>query len=226
MIEDNYVIVYSADDIQTVNEKINQDYKVVDFMDEDIMDKFLEQQQDNFYEDSVILFNLGTFFKKNLISYNYNTQDIWKQFDVDCPRMKIYVNNKRIKNQKNFKNKLKSLLGACVIINTDIFEIIDILGMLCNQSSFFLSYKFLHKAKQFTYDNDYIQVTNSSSNRSVKVNIKHNKLSIIAETNFAIKNILEDKIISKINTVIVIDGCVKNNYASFAKNGMLISKII
>jgi hypothetical protein len=227
VVIDNYVMVYNADEVSVVSENINPNYQIIDCMDEDSIDNFLEKKAINYFEDGVIMFNLDNFINKNFKSYNYDMNSVWDQFKADSPRITLLVNKTKVDTPEKFKKQLNKLTNTSVKINKNIHKLIDIVAMLCNQSSFALSFKFLLKAHMQTdlKNREDIYVVGSSSNRSIKVNFnnKTKELNIIMETAYNLTNIAENKVISKINSIIVIDGLIKDNICNFNNNGLLLT---
>lgn len=227
VVIDNYVVVYNADEVSVVSENINSDYQIIDCMDEDYIDTFLEHKEMDYFEDGVIMFNMDNFINNNFKSYNYDINSVWNQFKADSPRITLLVNNKKVKTPEKFKKQLDKLTNTSVKISNNIYKLIDIVAMLCNQSSFALSFKFLLKAHMQTdlKNREDIYVVGSSSNRSIKVNFnnKTKELNIIMETDYNLTNVAENKVISKINSIIVIDGLIKDNICTFTNNGLLLT---
>jgi len=144
--------------------------------------------------DCVATFDCENYLKKILESYKYNKNKIWEQYCMDFPRSSIYIDNRKIKNKMDLIQILKTLNYDTINIDDLDMDLMIIVIMLSCQSSYGFSYIFLHN---LYYDKNKM-VCNKSTNRRINFNL--NPLSVTIETDFSVKNISKNKIISIINT--------------------------
>jgi hypothetical protein len=220
-IEDNYEIL-EYDDIQ-------KNYNSIKRITETNMHKFLKNKYYNYESDSILLFKTKTYVQNNFKSYNHDIDSVWKQFKVDCPRMSIFINNKIINDSDNFKKELDVLKNYNIRINKINYKLIDALAMLATQSSFAFPYTFLHTV-QTKFDND-VHVLNMTSNRriciDIDLNIKdYNQIKITIETDFGFMDINKNKLLSKINSTLILELILdtNNKEATFLKNSIFLTK--
>lgn len=204
---------FEAINIDLINVNIH-DYGDI-FKENQLKENFLfgmikdHQLLQNKYETNdkhIILFDAEVYFKKILQSYKYKRENIWYQFSLDFPRSTIFVNNINVKIKDQFLELLKGLneIYMTIKINNQkvyIFDLLTLVIMLCNQSSYAFPYMYLNKIYS-QYEDKFI-ICSLDEGRNIKIT---NKDVILFEINaiFGIKNINTNKILSKIKTKLII----------------------
>ena len=137
--------------------------------------------------DDIIMFDCEVFLEKNLKSYHYDPNNIWRQFIQDCPRSIITFNGELV-NIENYEHKFnkKIMMNRCKINVNDIsYELYDILGMICNQSSFAFPYFYLSNL----FNTKYCKILSSASNRYIDIQKSEHLMDIVISTTFELRNI-------------------------------------
>ena len=95
-----------------------------------------------FDDSGVTILSTSDFIATNLKSYKGCPLNILKQFELDLPRSKIYVDKVLINNISEFMNYFRFLKDRT--INDISYDIM--FAMICNQSTYATPYIFLSKA--------------------------------------------------------------------------------
>ena len=107
------------------------------------IDKKLDDLSNRLLVTNSITFNSLIYLKEILKSYK-NIDDIYYQFNLDCNRTNIEVNNNRINDIGDFRTHLGWLQNVS-FTNDKLNNIYDYLVMLTLQSSYYFPYATLHK---------------------------------------------------------------------------------
>ena len=210
--------VVDIDDVDNIY--LDSDYVIINYVEEDKLDDHIETLGYNIVRDSILAFNTQIYLKEILKSYHYKAEEIWYQFDLDCSRCKLYLDDDVITNSSDLKLKLDQFKNNIITIDNTNFNILTIIAMLCNQSSYAFPYVLCHKILSDIKKN--IFISNLSSNRYVKIKIKESSIDISIEADFGLRDIEKNKVISKINIILLISmNIVDGNYV-FNKNSLLI----
>lgn len=149
-------------------------------------------------------------------------QNIWTQFDLDCNRTNILfkrdLTERRINQQNDFIHEMTKIgfddyVYPCA--NVDSLNMVDILGMLCNQSSYAFSYSECHN--QLADPDNNIFVFNSSSNRYIRISVESGDdsgegvIGIHIGANFKIMNPYKNVVLGYVETCITIDASYDND---------------
>jgi hypothetical protein len=163
-----------------------------DHINEDEMDEIIKNRNYNKLCDMELTFDTMPYIINNLKSYKYDTEIIWDQFDKDCPRSTVFINNKIVKTRNVMKEKLQCLDNISVFCNdvetkTDMeFKLITLVAMICNQSSYAFPYAFMTKIQR--RDDDNMFIANCSTNRTIKIETDGKKLQIFINTDVRIRD--------------------------------------
>ena len=210
--------------LSNINEDINnKEYEIIKLYNNNINNlhqTILKHNKD------IIMFNMNEYLHDILNSYNYDIYKINQQFDIDFNRSNIFINDIKI-NDKNlidihFNNLEKYKLF-------DNFNMLLIIKMLCNQSSFGFPFILLNKIYNY-YNDDYI-ISDGKTNRYIKFNTIDKLLTIIIGTDLILNKITTNGIefIKKIHIHLVIhtnliktnSEYILNNNDIYCKNGLL-----
>ncbi len=209
---------YSADGVD--------DFFIIDYVEEDKLDDFLKINKYNFRKDSLVVFDTMNFLKQNIISYNFSKENIWRQFDHDCPRTEIIINNELVTGKNQFIEKLKFYKSHNVTIGKYQFDLLAILAMISNQSSYAFPYNFLYKIHSY-YDENLI-ITNCTNNRNISFNFNKDcpeSLKIKIETNMLLRHLWNKIEPTELNIVLLIELNTLNSIDGngiFSKNGIFL----
>lgn len=160
--------------------------------------------------------NTKNYIDNLLSSYDSKEENIWHQFDLDCDRTNIIIEGNRFDNQTDFKLYMNKF-GMDDYYYDDL-NMTCILGLLCNQSSYTLSYTECHNLFADPYNEIY--VFNSSTNRFIKIIIGDNKINIQIIANFKLMDISKIIILGYIETCITIEA-IYNSHEIHFLNGFL-----
>lgn len=171
------------------------------------------------YDVVIRTFNTEHYFNDLLLSYNNDEDEIWRQFDLDCGRTDIILNNQKCKTQDEFIESIDNLKKYKM---DDYYyrniNMTGMLGLLCNQSSYALSYNECHHL--FADPDNNIYVFNMSSNRFIKISIKDNKINVQISANYKLMDINNVITLGIIETCITLDAIITENNVHFL-NGVL-----
>jgi hypothetical protein len=240
----NFEHIYNeiCDEVNNDITELSEDYKIVDmdeidklyykndfvifnYVDEDNLTNEIDKLGYNIIRDGCLIFDTYKYLDYILKSYNYDETNILNQFNADCPRSKILINDKFVKNIKILKSLLSPLKNNKVKYNNNTNDLIIILTMLCTQSSYGFPYQLCHNILS-NYENG-IFISNMSTNRIICIDFKYdekkniNNIEIRIESDFGEKNIFENKIKSKINISIILNIYKIKDKFEFTKNSML-----
>jgi hypothetical protein len=213
--------VINFEDINIKENYLIDEFHIIDHIEEDNMDNFIQCKKYNHKENSVISFNVPIYLKENLKSYEYDYFNIWDQFEKDCPRSTIYINDILIHNEIQLRNELYGMRKHLVTVNNNMYNIITIIAMLCNQSSYAFPYLFLNKVQAASNSN--IIAMNCSDNRSIKIKINNNNLKIWIDTDVNLRDISTGILNTKLHITLLIESSdIKTNKLEniFNKHGM------
>jgi hypothetical protein len=185
-----------------------EDYILVGCLEEDKIDDYLKYRHFNYREDSVILFNIPIYLRENLKSYRFDPSEIWEQFEKDCPRSTIYVNDKQIFSRTDLIENLSMVQPYTVRFKQYVLNLMTIIAMLCNQSSYAFPYIFLSKVQNM-FDSNVI-ASNCTDNREIKIETilsesDKTSLKFTIKTDVIMRNIKNCKIDAKANVTLVFD---------------------
>ena len=196
--------------IVTFDDEIDliEDYVLIGCLEEDKIDEYLKYRQFNYRQNSVILFNIPIYLEKNLKSYNFDTFEIWEQFGRDCPRTNIYVNGNKIHNKIDLTTNLSTIQPHTIKYKQYTLNLMTIIAMLCNQSSYAFPYIFLTKL-QSMFDSNII-ASDCGDNRYIKIDLLLNEenkqyLRFTIKTDVLMRNIKNCEIDAKVNVTLILE---------------------
>ncbi len=195
--------VINFDKLDVKENYLHNEFVMVDYVEEDKIDEFLKYKNYNHREDSLISFNVPIFMNNNLQSYKNDSFNIWNQFDLDCPRSPIYVNNKKINSDTELRIELKNFQKYFVKSECNMFNLVTIIAMLCNQSSYAFPYIFFNKVENNTNSN--VVATNCTDNRSINIETHDNGIKIWIKTDVLFRNVKKNIIDAKANIKLLIE---------------------
>ena len=215
-----FTVVNFDDDFDLI-----EDYVIVDCLEEDKIDEYLKNRHFKYKEDSVVLFSIPIYIRENLKSYNYDPSNIWEQFEKDCPRSTIYINDNQILSKQDLTDNLPTMRHTTVKVEYFVFNLVTVVAMLCNQSSYAFPYIFLNKL-QSNRDSNVI-ASNCSDNRIIKIETIMNddqiRLKFLIKTDVIMRNIRNYQIDTKANITLILEtNYIKTNNLDqlFKKHGM------
>jgi len=198
------------------------------------VDLHINNLKNNLSNINSITFNNLIYLEEIFKSYRH-IDKIYYQFDLDCNRTNIKVNNKKINSIEEFEKHI-GWLQNIEIVSNQIKNIYEYCVMLTLQSSYYFPLYVIHKL--YCDNTENLAVTNSSTNRNIIINTFTEYLQIIIECEFKIINYHTSNIIKKINTTIYIKFKytveeLKKNFKTIIdidrvidKNGLLVWEII
>ena len=205
------------------NEQID-DYVMIDYLEEDKIDNFLEKIRYNCKDDLTIAFNIKIYINENLKSYEYDKKNIWTQFELDCFRNNIFINNRKVENRSEFIRELKHYKSHALRINKNKISLLTIFAMLSTQSSYAFPYIFLNKMPN--YFSNKIVPSNSSNNRKISYEFNKKKreyIKIRIETDFMMRCMISGDELYKVNSVLILETTkIKKNIIVFNNNGLFL----
>lgn len=177
--------VYSKIDMKDIDDT---DYIIVPNVDEDT--NMLTVKDLNF---GSYTFSTELYYDSILSSYNYSSDEIWYQFSLDFPRTAVYVKNIRVLTTEHFKN---------IFSNYD-YDLVSLLAMLCNQSSFVLP--FTYCTFHFSEPDKGLIVTNYISDRKINIDCCDKNVSVKMNVDLCVKDISTDTDKYIINNTLMIN---------------------
>lgn len=153
----------------------------LDNINDDMIDLYLKNKN---IENNTITFNSEYYIEKNINSYKKSETKIYDQFCVDFPRTTVYYNTYEIQSIEKFNYYLDGLRKSNIIYKN--INVVDIIIMLCNQSTYASPYYFIHKL----YGTDKLVVCSDSNNRSINIYYDdyYKNMNIILEGQFKLIN--------------------------------------
>lgn len=199
-------------------------YDNFDLVSEHDIDRYIDKYK--YVDQFCILFDTKMFIRNNLKSY-ISEENIWKELAVDCPRMDIFVINNKIYNIVDFKKYLNRLEDRFVCINGIFHKLNSVLALLCTQSSFAFPFDFLHSALSKPANDIYL--ADLGKNRYIKIyfNKLEDGLTITFQTDFCLKDLSKNKIVSKLDCVLTLNTLkIDTSIVEFANNGTFYVKFL
>lgn len=202
--------------LSNYNINIYPDFTVINYVEEDNLDDYINIM-DNKQDNNTISFKMSIYLNEILKSYNFDKAKIWNQLELDLPRTSVYINDILISDVDKFKELTCDFLMSDIKINNQMYDLVTILAMLSNQSSYGFPYIFLYKL--YCQNQKNVFLTSESTGRYVKFNFDQNtnNISISIEADFGVKNIEEDIKLHSINMALLIN----INVNTFSQNGLL-----
>jgi hypothetical protein len=188
-----------------------------------IINKFTEKNQDNYdlnikdvenYDNNknIIMFiDSSKYLLNNLNSY-LSIDLIYKQLNVDIPRLNLNIFNSKILNLLHFNKILFKNKISKFILNENNYKLIDILALLSTQTSFAFMCIFLNKLN--TNKEHHIISLNKNN---ININIIHDNFVIIISSMFSVLD--EDKkMLKQMKTELIINLINKEDYYECLEN--------
>ena len=138
-------------------------------------------------------------FLDEIIKSYKSIDNIYNQFDLDCNRTNIEINNNKITNIKQFEENI-GCTQHIKFSNDSLNNLYEYLVMITLQSSYAFPYIFLHKL--YCENKGYIMASNLSTNRNIHINTFTEYLQILIECDLEIKNYKENITLKKINVTL------------------------
>lgn len=176
-------------------------YKLLDNINDDLIDNYIKNNQVEL-ENNTLTFDTKYFIKKNLDSYKNNLQNIYSQFDVDFPRTSIYYNNILVTSLDDFEDLKQSNIVY------ENYNFMNIIMLLCNQSSYATPYYLLCKL----YCKDNLALCDDHRNRRINIYCDdyYKNLNIVLEGQFRLIDTTTEVVQSIIHfTISIITNIVK-----------------
>jgi hypothetical protein len=151
-------------------------------------------------ESRYILFLKSLYMDRIFDSYGNNEEEIFRQFQIDVPRMKIYYDGLMISDPLKLEEKLDIYSHNFMEINSKNYTLKVILMALCNQSSFAFPYMIVRNLYEDSTKMNYV------FSHKTKMHIDNKKdIPIHLQATFKIKNIYTGDTISKIKIITKLD---------------------
>ena len=212
-------------ELDKLQENISEtDYCMVEYVEEDkmVLKKYdIDNNVNNNFINTVI-FNINIYIDEILKSYKYNPKNIWDQFNVDMPRVNIYINNEKITSKDYFCKLLNDYKNRYICKNCIKFDQLAILAMICNQSSYAFPYIYLYGLLNDELNN----LCCLNTNRNIRFNLKSTYKYITLEADFAIKQIDNSDFILKNTIKMKLTININNNENLFDNYGLFEWSII
>jgi len=174
-------------------------------IDKNIEESTLTEETNN----NSVIFEMEPYFEKIFTSYKYDVQSIWEQTKIDLPRTLVVCNKIPVTEVDHLVASFPQYKDIPVTYKGNTFTLLDIIALLCNQSSYAFPYFFFHKLKgDFTKNK---MISNLPSNRKVSFKIKDGKLVISMRADFGIMNFETNQLEAKISMKLSIDEKSVNN---------------
>ncbi|AYV78906.1 MAG: hypothetical protein Edafosvirus47_2 [Edafosvirus sp.] len=155
-------------------------------------------------ENKFVFFDTYDYILKNLESYHFNWNDVWKQFMLDFPRLKICINDVKIDDHYSFVRQVMKYNNFKYNTNIDFWLIAILLG---TQSSYYLPFVYMKKIYE-DIDND-IMLTDSKCDKIINFEFG-DIVSITFKATFKLINIKIGNITSYINTNMILMTYLEN----------------
>jgi hypothetical protein len=205
-------------DFVTLNDlTIKDDYVNIDLLNESHLDNF---QSNDLNETKMIFFKSDQYLSRIARSYKYDRNRMVYQYKLDFKRSKQYINQKRYLKEEKLLKKIQKYSTYECNIGGMILSLDVVLLMLCTQASFAFPFVLMNKCYNF------LETTVTSGETKYHYCFSEDLLSIHLETTFNLKNIKENKIISRINIVTNIDAIFKDQKYQICKYGIMSWKIL
>lgn len=195
--------VVNFNEIHIKENFLNESFLIVDHIEEDKMEQFIKCKKYNHKENSVLSFNVPIYLQENLKSYNYDSYNVWDQFEKDCPRTSIYVNDQLIHNEDMLRHALVKIQPYIIYTNGKMYNMVTIIAMICNQSSYAFPYIFLNQV-QHNVNSDIVAV-DCSDNRSIRINVNDNNLKIWIDTDVNFRSMTTNELTMKTHITLLIE---------------------
>jgi hypothetical protein len=169
------------------------------------------------FKDNIIAFDTSQYLDKVAKSFNYDSNEIDRQFDVDFDRSLLCYNNNQIYKKEVLFDELNNYNMHNIQLNNGHFPLNKIILMLCNQSS--LAFSFFLMCKMYNNVNDGIFVTSNKSTYNITKNDVGFNIELIVA--FNLKNINKNAKISEINIITNLDIILINKKYEFCKLGLI-----
>jgi len=197
------------------NKNILNDFEIVDKNDINLptssfveIDVINENDINNYFQQTdqsnVFLFEMKLYLNDILKSYRYDLDNIWDQLNKDVPRSNIFINDRQIYTDIEFKQKLKKLDVFKDQYNNCVFSLFEILATLTTQASYAFPFIFLHKKYCDDIDSKY-KIQGLSTNRRIDINTRNENITMTIEADFSIFNTDTNKSIRRLNTCLMIN---------------------
>lgn len=167
------------------------------------------------HNENIKIKNVDEYLDEILKSYNYKTKKILNQIDIDFPRTTVIYNNTKINTLYEFYNKFNHLNNYSYTSKKK-YNLALIVLMLCCQSSYGYHYENLYE--DYCHNKLNLLLCSCNNNRHIKFICDNDTISIEIETDLIIKNIIENREESIINTKLIIDIVKKNDKYVFNDN--------
>lgn len=172
----------------------------ITYIEETNINTNLDNLKKSISSTNCITFNNLIYLEEIFKSYR-NNDKIQEQFNLDCNRTNIEVNNIKINNITEFEENI-GWLKHISISNDMVKNIYEYMMMLTLQSSYCFPYMVLHKLYCENVKN-YV-VSNLPTNRNIYINTATDYLQIIIECDLEIKDYYNNNTINKINSTLYI----------------------
>jgi len=167
--------------------------------------------------DNIIFFDIMKYIENIITSYQFSSEKINYQFNMDLPRSELTFNNiKIIKTEKVLKLLIKYSKYEFKICNQK-FSLDIIIQMLCTQASF--AFSFLLMNNMYSNYTKGIHVT--SNNIKYIITNTNELINLNLNATYNLKDIINNINIKQINISTNIDFVYKNNSYELCKYGII-----
>jgi len=227
-IIDNYLDHLNTNEKATIiDNSTNDDYDFIpDISESGLLNDNITINTDN----NMIMFKISLYLQKIMESYQYMHKNIIQQYFVDAPRTELYYNYDQVTDINEYINKLLKFRSYDTTINNNKYPLVDIIIMLCNQSSyafpFLLMNKIYNNGTQYVFSGptkiNIVDEENTNTNGVITKNKTNKHLEILMNVNFHIKDISNNTNVNSISVDIILNTKLnKNNVEIFNKFGMI-----